>query len=223
MRASQPGSGPRWPGLLCVLCVLCLLPGRPSCQEGRQCALGSSGMGSALPCHNHPRPHSPSQIPSRRVLATTPHPAPPRPAPPRSWCWPGSSSYLDMLSPAVRDWWAGRFSTSEYRGSTPSLYIWNDMNEPSVFNGPEVGGQGERVGEGGGGGAPGRAGRRGILNPLVGKRVEAEGWCAVRSRRAMLPGRSSGRSGPPPRCPAQLMQGKVLSDWREALPSLTYP
>ncbi|CAI9285162.1 unnamed protein product [Lactuca saligna] len=27
---------------------------------------------------------------------------------------------------------------TEYSGSTPSLYIWNDMNEPSVFNGPEV-------------------------------------------------------------------------------------
>lgn len=25
-----------------------------------------------------------------------------------------------------------------YEGSTKSLYIWNDMNEPSVFNGPEV-------------------------------------------------------------------------------------
>ena len=25
-----------------------------------------------------------------------------------------------------------------YKGSTPSLYTWNDMNEPSVFNGPEV-------------------------------------------------------------------------------------
>ena len=24
------------------------------------------------------------------------------------------------------------------RGSSPSLYVWNDMNEPSVFNGPEV-------------------------------------------------------------------------------------
>jgi alpha-glucosidase (family GH31 glycosyl hydrolase) len=57
-----------------------------------------------------------------------------------SWCWPGSSSYLDMTSPAVRDWWAGLFSTSVYTGSTTSLYIWNDMNEPSVFNGPEVGG-----------------------------------------------------------------------------------
>eukprot|EP00250_Pteridium_aquilinum_P013173 c21179_g1_i1 orf=86-2851(+) len=54
------------------------------------------------------------------------------------WCWPGSSSYLDMLSPEIRKWWAGKFSYAEYEGSTPSLYIWNDMNEPSVFNGPEA-------------------------------------------------------------------------------------
>ena len=54
------------------------------------------------------------------------------------WCWPGSSSYLDMLNPAVRGWWAGQFSLAKYKGSTPSLYVWNDMNEPSVFNGPEV-------------------------------------------------------------------------------------
>ncbi|CAA7034893.1 unnamed protein product [Microthlaspi erraticum] len=54
------------------------------------------------------------------------------------WCWPGSSSYIDMLSPQIRDWWGGRFSYKNYAGSTPSLYIWNDMNEPSVFNGPEV-------------------------------------------------------------------------------------
>ncbi|GAB2218593.1 hypothetical protein Droror1_Dr00001819 [Drosera rotundifolia] len=54
------------------------------------------------------------------------------------WCWSGSSSYLDMSSPEVRAWWAEKFSYDNYVGSTPSLYIWNDMNEPSVFNGPEV-------------------------------------------------------------------------------------
>ncbi|CAM8986521.1 unnamed protein product [Rhodiola kirilowii] len=54
------------------------------------------------------------------------------------WCWPGSSSYLDMLSPEIRSWWGKKFSLENYVGSTPSLYIWNDMNEPSVFNGPEV-------------------------------------------------------------------------------------
>ncbi|XP_012844831.1 PREDICTED: probable glucan 1,3-alpha-glucosidase [Erythranthe guttata] len=54
------------------------------------------------------------------------------------WCWPGSSSYLDMVDPKIRSWWGEKFSCKNYVGSTPSLYIWNDMNEPSVFNGPEV-------------------------------------------------------------------------------------
>ena len=30
------------------------------------------------------------------------------------------------------------YSYDNYKGSTPNLFIWNDMNEPSVFNGPEV-------------------------------------------------------------------------------------
>jgi len=54
------------------------------------------------------------------------------------WCWPGSSSYLDFTNQKVRDWWAEQFAYNRYQGSTPSLYTWNDMNEPSVFNGPEV-------------------------------------------------------------------------------------
>jgi len=54
------------------------------------------------------------------------------------WCWPGSSGYLDFTASKVRDWWADQFSLQKYKGSTLSLYTWNDMNEPSVFNGPEV-------------------------------------------------------------------------------------
>jgi len=54
------------------------------------------------------------------------------------WCWPGSSSYLDLVNPAVRDYFSSRYSLANYQGSTENLYIWNDMNEPSVFNGPEV-------------------------------------------------------------------------------------
>ena len=54
------------------------------------------------------------------------------------WCWPGSSAYLDVVSSAVRDWWAEKFSLANYPGSTNDLHVWNDMNEPSVFNGPEI-------------------------------------------------------------------------------------
>eukprot|EP01035_Chromulina_nebulosa_P018695 gene18695-24452_t len=54
------------------------------------------------------------------------------------WCWPGDSSYLDFTDASVRAWWAEQFETNNYQGSTEDLFIWNDMNEPSVFNGPEV-------------------------------------------------------------------------------------
>ncbi len=50
----------------------------------------------------------------------------------------GSSGWLDFLDPKIRDFWANKFTTSEYVGSTLDLYTWNDMNEPSVFNGPEI-------------------------------------------------------------------------------------
>ena len=46
--------------------------------------------------------------------------------------------YVDMMNPDAVSWWARQFDLSAYQGSTPSLYVWNDMNEPSVFNGPEV-------------------------------------------------------------------------------------
>mmetsp|Transcript_13615 Transcript_13615/g.29620 ORF Transcript_13615/g.29620 Transcript_13615/m.29620 type:complete len:1155 (-) Transcript_13615:134-3598(-) len=54
------------------------------------------------------------------------------------WCWPGSSSYLDFTTEKVRNWWADQFHYNKYKGSTPELFTWNDMNEPSVFNGPEI-------------------------------------------------------------------------------------
>ncbi|XP_053553897.1 neutral alpha-glucosidase C isoform X2 [Bombina bombina] len=52
-------------------------------------------------------------------------------------CWPGTSSYLDFTNPAVRDWYAAQFALDKYKGSTDILFIWNDMNEPSVFMAPE--------------------------------------------------------------------------------------
>lgn len=54
------------------------------------------------------------------------------------WCWPGASRYIDFLRPEVRDWWSDLQTPENYVGSTLDLYTWNDMNEPSVFNGPEV-------------------------------------------------------------------------------------
>eukprot|EP00177_Eucheuma_denticulatum_P008851 GFKZ01016066.1.p1 GENE.GFKZ01016066.1~~GFKZ01016066.1.p1 ORF type:complete len:982 (+),score=166.39 GFKZ01016066.1:103-3048(+) len=54
------------------------------------------------------------------------------------WCWPGSSSYFDFTSPRVRQAWASMFNPKDYPHFTEHLYTWNDMNEPSVFSGPET-------------------------------------------------------------------------------------
>jgi alpha 1,3-glucosidase len=73
------------------------------------------------------------------------------------WCWPGktknldllknkislfvcigSSMWLDYFNPEIFKWYSQRYSYDNYKGSTSNLFIWNDMNEPSVFNGPEV-------------------------------------------------------------------------------------
>jgi len=54
------------------------------------------------------------------------------------WCWPGSSSWIDFTNPEARAWWASKFFLDQYQGSTLNLLTWNDMNEPSVFNGPEI-------------------------------------------------------------------------------------
>ncbi|XP_042296169.1 neutral alpha-glucosidase AB isoform X2 [Sceloporus undulatus] len=54
------------------------------------------------------------------------------------WCWPGSAGYPDFTNPEMRAWWSSMFGYDHYEGSMENLYTWNDMNEPSVFNGPEV-------------------------------------------------------------------------------------
>jgi len=47
--------------------------------------------------------------------------------------WPGDCVFPDFTRPATRDWWAGlykNFLAKDMDG------VWNDMNEPSVFDGP---------------------------------------------------------------------------------------
>lgn len=53
-------------------------------------------------------------------------------------CWPGKSSWVDFLNPEARKWYASLFWYDRYVGSTSHLYTWIDMNEPSVFSGPQL-------------------------------------------------------------------------------------
>lgn len=52
-------------------------------------------------------------------------------------CWPGESSYFDYTSSHARTMWSDQFSSEKYPHFSSMLHIWNDMNEPSVFDGPE--------------------------------------------------------------------------------------
>ncbi|GJJ08411.1 hypothetical protein Clacol_002627 [Clathrus columnatus] len=60
------------------------------------------------------------------------------------WCWSGSSSWVDFFHPDSWPWWISLFQpkgndkTWHWTDSTEDIFIWNDMNEPSVFNGPEI-------------------------------------------------------------------------------------
>ena len=53
-------------------------------------------------------------------------------------CWPGLSNWVDSFNPEAIKWWKTLFKYDRFKGSLPNLFIWNDMNEPAVFSGPEV-------------------------------------------------------------------------------------
>ena len=52
-------------------------------------------------------------------------------------CWPGQSIWIDTMGQIGRKLWKGFFNDFLYKGLS-NLHIWNDMNEPSVFSGPET-------------------------------------------------------------------------------------
>lgn len=49
-------------------------------------------------------------------------------------CWPGRSAWPDYFMPEARTWWEGLHDFNKFKESRPNLYIWNDMNEISVFD-----------------------------------------------------------------------------------------
>ncbi len=47
--------------------------------------------------------------------------------------WPGKCAFPDFTRPETRNWWSGLYKDFMATGIDG---VWNDMNEPSVFNGP---------------------------------------------------------------------------------------
>ncbi|KAF8608373.1 glycoside hydrolase family 31 protein [Ceratobasidium sp. AG-I] len=78
------------------------------------------------------------------------------------WCWSGSSAWVDFFDPKSWEWWKGLYKFDKpktigdekalewtWKESSEGIHIWNDMNEPSVFNGPEITMQKDNVHYGG--------------------------------------------------------------------------
>ncbi|KAJ6649262.1 Neutral alpha-glucosidase AB, partial [Pseudolycoriella hygida] len=49
-------------------------------------------------------------------------------------CWPGSSSYIDFFNPAARKHYADQYLMEKFVDQSIYTGIWNDMNEPAVFD-----------------------------------------------------------------------------------------
>ena len=61
------------------------------------------------------------------------------------WCWSGSAAWVDFFNPLSWEYWKKLFNYKQsadgswsWTQSTDDVHIWNDMNEPSIFNGPEI-------------------------------------------------------------------------------------
>ncbi|SCO82293.1 related to glucosidase II, alpha subunit [Fusarium oxysporum] len=54
------------------------------------------------------------------------------------WCWPGASNWIDCFNPKAIEWWKTMLKFDKFKGTMSNTWMWNDMSEPSVFNGPEV-------------------------------------------------------------------------------------
>lgn len=61
------------------------------------------------------------------------------------WCWSGSASWLDMFHPQSWGWWQDTLALTPRApgkgvidANARNVHVWNDMNEPAIFNGPEI-------------------------------------------------------------------------------------
>lgn len=56
-------------------------------------------------------------------------------------CWPGESVWIDSLNIKAQEYWDKLFelaNSNKFIADKTNVHLWNDMNEPSFFNGPET-------------------------------------------------------------------------------------
>jgi alpha 1,3-glucosidase len=50
------------------------------------------------------------------------------------FCWPNDSTWVDFINPEARTWYASLFRYDVMPHAAPNVWIWNDMNEPAIFD-----------------------------------------------------------------------------------------
>ncbi|PKI85982.1 glucan 1,3-alpha-glucosidase [Malassezia vespertilionis] len=55
-------------------------------------------------------------------------------------CWSKRASWIDVFNPASWLWWSDQFSLAKrkLKANARNVFVWNDMSEPAIFDGPEV-------------------------------------------------------------------------------------
>lgn len=57
----------------------------------------------------------------------------------RGHSWPGESVFVDSLNPEAFTFWDTKFANgTALLGDSTNIHLWNDMDEPSIFNGQET-------------------------------------------------------------------------------------
>ena len=51
-----------------------------------------------------------------------------------SICWPGNTTWLDLVNQEGLDYWASLYSYENFKYSTRDVHAWNDMSEPACFS-----------------------------------------------------------------------------------------
>lgn len=64
-------------------------------------------------------------------------------------CWPGESVWVDAFNPKCQAYWDTLHDVNGILYNNTNIHLWNDMNEISVFDGPETSGPKDLIHHGG--------------------------------------------------------------------------
>ncbi|NOX59624.1 MAG: DUF5110 domain-containing protein, partial [Planctomycetes bacterium] len=122
--------------------------------------------------------------------------------------WPGAANFPDYTRPATRTWWAGLYAGYM---STGIDGVWNDLNEPGIFDGPGHTMPESNLHRGGGGLTPGTQSQYHNVYGMLMSQASHEGISATNpNKRPFVLSRASFIGG---HRYAAMWTGDNIADW----------